>query len=373
VELRRRKVFDAQNQPRLDRLLDLVALGTVADVVRLDGNNRLLVAQGLKRIREGRMQAGVAALFHVAGRDPRNARTSDLGFAVGPRINAAGRLADMSLGIACLITDDRQEALQLAERLSAINQERRTIEATMQTAALDALSRLGDAALVSAKAAICVSDPTWHQGVVGILAGRLKERFNRPTVAFAPIADGRWRGSGRSIEGVHLRDVLDLVAKRDPQLILQFGGHAMAAGLTITDRALAAFPAALERAVRQFLNPAAMQRVVEVDGSLAGERINVPLVNQLENGIWGQGFAAPQFCDWFSVVSQRVLKDKHTKLALRMAPGGAQFDAIWFNQVATLPAKAKLVYRLATDEYNGATRIQLLITHHIEEASAEPV
>jgi single-stranded-DNA-specific exonuclease len=367
AELRARQHFDQRSQPRLDVLLDLVALGTVADVVRLDGNNRLLVAEGLKRMREGRMQQGVAALFRIAGREPRSASARDLGFAIGPRINAAGRLADMSLGIACLVTDDRDEAAGLAARLSAINDERRVIGAEMEQRALSALENLELDSALASKSAICVFDPSWHQGVVGILAGRLKERFHRPTVAFAPVDGGRWRGSGRSIEGVHLRDVLDLLAKRDPHLVLQFGGHAMAAGLTIEEAALPAFAGALERAVSHFMEPALMQRVIETDGSLAGMPLSVQLVAELDAAVWGQGFAAPQFCDDFAVLSQRILKDKHTKLQLRLLPGQLVFDAIWFNQVATLGAEARLVYRLAADSYNGVSRIQLVIAHQVDE------
>ncbi len=366
AELRARQHFDQRSQPRLDVLLDLVALGTVADVVRLDGNNRLLVAEGLKRIREGRIQAGVAALFRIAAREPRSASARDLGFAIGPRINAAGRLADMSLGIACLVTDDRDEAAGLAARLSAINDERRVIGAEMEERALSALASLELDSALAEKSAICVFDPSWHQGVVGILAGRLKERFHRPTVAFAPVDGGRWRGSGRSIEGVHLRDVLDLLVKRDPHLVLQFGGHAMAAGLTIEQAALPAFSGALERAVSHFMEPALMQRVIETDGSLAHMPLSVQLVAELDAAVWGQGFAAPQFCDDFAVVSQRILKDKHTKLQLRLLPGQLVFDAIWFNQVASLGAKARLVYRLAADSYNGVSRIQLMIAHQVD-------
>jgi single-stranded-DNA-specific exonuclease len=366
AELRVRQHFDQRSQPRLDVLLDLVALGTVADVVRLDGNNRLLVAEGLKRMREGRMQEGVAALFRIAGREPRSASARDLGFAIGPRINAAGRLADMSLGIACLLSDDRDEANGLAARLSAINDERRVIGAEMEQAALGALANLELDSALASKSAICVFDQSWHQGVVGILAGRLKERFHRPTVAFAPVDGDRWRGSGRSIEGVHLRDVLDLLAKRDPHLVLQFGGHAMAAGLTIEAAALPAFAGALERSVSHFMEPALMQRVIETDGSLAGMPLSVQLVAELDAAVWGQGFAAPQFCDEFAVLSQRVLKEKHTKLQLRLLPGQLVFDAIWFNQVATLGPTTRLVYRLAADSYNGISRIQLVIAHQAD-------
>jgi single-stranded-DNA-specific exonuclease len=366
AEMRRRGRFDQAHQPRLDGLLDLVALGTVADVVVLDGNNRLLVAAGMKRIREQRISPGVRALFVAASRETRSARTSDLGFAIAPRINAAGRLADMSLGIACLITDDEDEATELAGRLSSINQERRQIEAAMQEQAVEALKQFDDAAALAGQSAICVAHASWHQGVVGILAGRLKERFHRPTIAFAPIAGNRWRGSGRSIEGVHLRDVLDLLTKRHPDLVLQFGGHAMAAGLTIEADRLERFGPLFERAVAHFIDPRAIERVVETDGSLADIRLSVGLVGQLEDGIWGQGFAAPLFCDEFLVLSQRIVKDKHTRLSLRLIPGQAQFDAIWFNQVSALPERIRLVYRIVTDHFNGLSKIQLVVQQHVE-------
>jgi single-stranded-DNA-specific exonuclease len=370
AEMRQRGRFEARRQPRLDGLLDLVALGTVADVVRLDHNNRLLVSEGLKRIREGRLQPGLSALFRVAGREARSATARDLGFSIGPRINAAGRLADMSIGIACLVTDDPDEATLLAARLSAINEERRGIGADMEAQALAALNALAPGDELTDKSAICVFDPSWHQGVVGILAGRLKERFHRPAIAFAPVDSGRWRGSGRSIDGVHLRDVLDLLVKREPALINQFGGHAMAAGLTISEAALPHFAAAFERAVNHFVEPAMLQRVIDTDGSLAHVPLSVGIVTDIERAVWGQGFAAPQFADRFAVISQRILKDKHTKLSLRLLPGQATFDAIWFNQVKSLGAEAEFVYRLVSDSYNGVSRIQVIIDHQIESAQA---
>jgi single-stranded-DNA-specific exonuclease len=367
AEMRRRGRFDQASQPRLDVLLDLVALGTVADVVALDGNNRLLVASGMKRIREQRISPGIRALFIAAGRETRAARTSDLGFAIAPRINAAGRLADMSLGIACLVTDDEDEATQLAARLSSINQERRQIEADMQRQAGEALRQFDDAARLCEQSAICVFHPDWHQGVVGILAGRLKERFHRPTIAFAPIEGKRWRGSGRSIEGVHLRDVLDLLTKRHPDMVLQFGGHAMAAGLTIEDSRLTQFAPAFERAVAHFVDPRAIERIVETDGSLADVRLSVALVGQLEDGIWGQGFTAPLFCDEFVVLSQKVLKDKHTRLSLKLVPGQTQYEAIWFDQVGALPERVRLVYRAVTDSFNGQSKVQLVIQQQVQD------
>jgi single-stranded-DNA-specific exonuclease len=364
AELRRRQVFDATNQPRLDRLLDLVALGTVADVVRLDANNRLLVAQGLERIRAGRMQPGVAALFRVAGREWRSAGAFDLGFAVGPRINAAGRLADMTLGIECLVTDDADRAAEIAEQLDAINRERRDIEAGMQESALLAIEAERERPVqpgTRPRATIVLFDRDWHQGVVGIVASRLKDRFHRPTIAFARNDDGSLRGSGRSIAGLHLRDALDLVFKRHPALIARFGGHAMAAGLTIAVDDLARFEAAFEDAVHTMLDPLALTKTIETDGPLDEAEATVANVRALDAQVWGQGFAAPLFVDTFEVQSQRIVKEKHLKLALRR--GRNTFDAIWFNSVSMLPDRANIVYRLAANTYNGATRVQLIVEH----------
>ncbi|MGI9026652.1 MAG: single-stranded-DNA-specific exonuclease RecJ [Burkholderiaceae bacterium] len=367
AELRRREVFEAAHQPRLDGLLDLVALGTVADVVRLDANNRLLVAQGLERIRAGRAQAGIAALFRVSGREARSAGAFDLGFALGPRINAAGRLADMTLGIECLTTDDPVRATEIATQLDAINRERRDIEATMQETALAAIETRSrafqeqvegrpDAEL---RAAIVLFDAGWHQGVVGIVASRMKDSFHRPTIAFAPAADGTLRGSGRSIAGLHLRDALDLVFKREPGLIEKFGGHAMAAGLTIARANLPRFEAAFEKAVCAMLDPALLTRTIETDGPLDEESATIATVRALDAQVWGQGFAAPLFADAFEIQSQRIVKEKHLKLTMRKR--GRMFDAIWFNHVVTLPDRAHVVYRIAADSYNGSTRLQLIV------------
>lgn len=361
AELRRRGVFDAAGQPRLDGLLDLVALGTVADVVRLDANNRLLVAQGLERMRAGRAQPGIAALFRVAGREARSAGAFDLGFALGPRVNAAGRLADMTLGIECLTTDDPVRAMEIATQLDAINRERRDIEATMQETALAAIEAQSASRDAAQRAAIVLFDAEWHQGVVGIVASRIKDRFHRPTIAFAPAGDGTLRGSGRSIAGLHLRDALDLVFKREPGLIDRFGGHAMAAGLTIAHSDLPRFEVAFEKAVRAMLDPVSLTRTIETDGPLAEDAATIATVRALDAQVWGQGFAAPLFSDGFDVQSQRIVKEKHLKLSLRK--GGRLFDAIWFNQVATLPDHAHVVYRIAAETYNGSTRLQLIVEH----------
>ena len=357
AELRRRGVFDAQSQPKLDHLLDLVALGTVADVVRLDPNNRILVAQGLKRMRAGRMHAGVAALFRVAGREPRTASPFDLGFALGPRLNAAGRLQDMSLGIECLVTDDEGRAWALAQQLNEINLKRREIEAEMQDTALLHLDDFEPAA----SSTICVFDEAWHQGVIGIVASRLKEKFFRPTITFAPGADGWIKGSGRSIPGFHLRDALDLVSKRAPSLIDKFGGHAMAAGLTIRAEAFDAFAEAFEAVGRAWLSEQQLERVIETDGPLEEAYYTTDFIALMAGQVWGQGFAPPVFCDEFRVVSQRILKERHLKLLLEK--NGTRFDAIWFGHVDSVGERARVAFRLDANEYNGVTKVQLLVEH----------
>jgi single-stranded-DNA-specific exonuclease len=357
AELRRRGVFDAQTQPKLDSLLDLVALGTVADVVKLDANNRILVAQGIKRMRAGRMHAGVAALFRVAGREARSASPFDLGFAVGPRLNAAGRLDDMSLGIECLVTDDEGRAWTIAQQLNEINLKRREIEADMQDTALLHL----DAFEPSESSTICVFDETWHQGVIGIVASRLKEKFFRPTITFAPGSDGWLKGSGRSIPGFHLRDALDLVSKRAPSLIDKFGGHAMAAGLTIRTEALAAFTEAFEAVGRALLTQQQLERVIETDGPLEDAYYTTQFIELMDGQVWGQGFAPPVFCDEFRVISQRILKERHLKLLLER--NGQRYDAIWFGHTASVGERARVAFRLDANEYNGVTRVQLMVEH----------
>ncbi|WP_076591804.1 single-stranded-DNA-specific exonuclease RecJ [Herminiimonas arsenitoxidans] len=357
AEMRKRGIFDAQTQPKLDALLDLVALGTVADVVKLDANNRILVAQGLKRMRAGRMHAGVAALFRAAGREGRRASPFDLGFALGPRLNAAGRLSDMSLGIECLTTDDEGRAWAIAQQLDEINRERRTIEADMQDTALILLENFNP----QDKTTISVFDPTWHQGVIGIVASRLKDKFYRPTITFADAGDGWIKGSGRSIAGFHLRDALDLVSKHAPTLIDKFGGHAMAAGLTIRADALDAFTQAFEAVGKNWLNPNQLERVVETDGPLESAYFTTQFIELMEAQVWGQGFAPPLFCDEFRVVNQRILKERHLKLTLEK--DGQSYDAIWFGHIDSLPARAKVAYRLDANEFNGRTRVQLLVEH----------
>lgn len=357
AEMRRRGLFDARTQPKLDSLLDLVALGTVADVVRLDTNNRILVAQGLKRMRAGRMHPGVAALFRVSGRAARTASPFDLGFALGPRLNAAGRLEDMSLGIECLVTDDEDRAWELAQQLNDINLKRREIEAEMQDAALLHLDDFQPAD----RTTICVFDESWHQGVIGIVASRLKERFYRPTITFAPAGDGMIKGSGRSIPGFHLRDALDLVSKRAPGVIDKFGGHAMAAGLSLRAEAFEHFCAAFEAIGQSWLTESQLERVVETDGPLEDGCYTTQFIELLDGQVWGQGFAPPVFCDEFRVLSQRILKDRHLKLMLEK--NGVRYDAIWFGHTDALGERARVAFRLDANEYNGVTRVQLLVEH----------
>ena len=361
-ELRERGVFTAATQPRLDALLDLVALGTVADVVKLDANNRRLVAQGLRRIRAGHMQPGMAALFSAAGRDARRASAFDFGFALGPRINAAGRLSDMTLGIECLLTDDVGRANDLARQLDAINRERRVVEAGMREQAeawLDgvmAQQALNDA---GAPTALAVFDASFHEGVVGIVASRLKDRVHRPTFVFARGQDGLLKGSGRSIPGFHLRDALDLVSKREPGVLKRFGGHAMAAGCTIEEQHFAAFDAALQRVASEWLDPATLSRTVLSDGPLGAENFTTETVRALDAQVWGQAFEAPVFIDEVQVVSQRLVGEKHMKLSVRHA--GQLRDAIWFGHSEPVAATVRLAYRLSLDEYNGRERVQMVV------------
>lgn len=368
AELRQRGIFNQDTQPKIENLLDLVALGTVADVAQLDYNNRILVANGLRRMRQGIGQPGIAALFSVAGRDIRKATAGDLGFAIGPRLNAAGRLADMTLGIQLLLADDADEALGIAQELDRINRERRVIEGGMQEAALGHLAgeQLDD--LMAARSALCLWNANWHQGVVGIVASRLKERFNRPAIVFAPAdtadANSQLRGSGRSITGFHLRDALDLVSKREPGLILKFGGHAMAAGLTIDQSNFARFDACFQEVSDELLDDALLARQYVHDGSLLPEELTAEIGDLLAEELWGQGFPQPVFYGEFDVVSQTLIKEKHLRLQLKplgSQPGDKPIGGIWFNHTQTLPARAYLAYRLVADRFGGQTRVQLMI------------
>lgn len=363
AELRRRGAFANRVEPNLGNLLDLVALGTVADVVPLDKNNRILVAQGLARMRSGRMQPGVEALFRIAGREARRAGTFDLGFGLGPRLNAAGRLADMSLGIEALVTDELSRALNIAQDLDRLNRERRAIEGEMQEQALALLDEVagGEADSQDGAPAHVLFDPDWHQGVVGLLASRVKDRLHRPVIAFARGGNDELKGSGRSIAGLHLRDALDLVSKRAPGLILRFGGHAAAAGLTIREDDLPWFEEVFTETVAGLLSPEDLSPTLDTDGPLEGGYMSLESARLLAGEIWGQGFPAPLFSDEFQVENQRVLKDKHLKLHLRK--GGARFEAIRFNHADPAPAKVRAAYRLEVNEYNGVAGLQLVVEH----------
>ncbi len=356
AELRARGRFSEASQPRLDALLDLVALGTVADVVRLDRNNRILVAAGLERIHAGRLQPGLAALFQVAGRSAQLARPSDLGFALAPRINAAGRLADMSTGIECLLADGFERALALARQLDELNRERRAIEVDMQ---LDALAELDGASME--RRTITLFNEGWHQGVVGLVASRVKEKFHRPTVACARVDEATLRGSGRSIEGVHLRDTLDLVTKRAPQLVEKFGGHAMAAGLTLRAEHYDGFARAFEDATRATADAALFRPTIDTDGPLATAEITLGLVEAIERQIWGQGFPPPLFDNEFALVEQRLVKDQHLKLTVELQ--GRRFGAMWFRHTTALPTRARLAYRPMADDFQGQRRVTLVVEH----------
>ena len=362
AELRRRGLFDAATQPKLDALLPLVALGTVADVVRLDANNRRLVAQGLKRMRSGALQPGLAALFRAAGRDARAATTFDLGFALGPRINAAGRLSDMTLGIECLLSDDAARADELARTLDGINRERREIEGDMREQAMALAESLFDEG-EEPPPAICVFDPDFHEGVVGIVASRIKDKLHRPTFVFAasqaPGKEHELKGSGRSIAGFHLRDALDLVAKRHPGVLLRFGGHAMAAGCTIEEEHLDTFEQALQQVAQEWLDAATLTRRLATDGALAPEYRRIDLVDTLHKEVWGQGFAPPTFSEEVEVLSQRLVAQKH--LALKLKHQGQPVDAIWFGHTEALPARVTLAFRLDADEWQGVRRVRFLI------------
>ena len=357
AELRNRGRYTTQPEPNLAKLLDLVALGTVADVVKLDDNNRILVHQGLKRIRAGRACPGINAILRVASRKPEKASTYDLGFVVGPRLNAAGRLDDMALGIECLLAGNEDQAYVMAQQLDTLNRERREIEADMQEQALAALEQVE----VSENHSLSLYDPDWHQGVIGILASRLKDKYHRPVIAFARSNNGELKGSGRSIRGLHLRDALDLVAKRKPYLLQKFGGHAFAAGLSIQECHFEEFTATFEEIAQSLLTPADLERIIESDGSLETSAMNLKLAKTLTEQVWGQGFPQPTFQERFAVKSQRVVGEKH--LRLKLDKTGQIFDGILFFHNEPLPDWINAVYRLDVNEYNGSQSLQLMIEY----------
>ncbi len=357
AELRQRGAYADTAEPDLRALLDLVALGTVADVVKLDANNRTLVAQGLARMRAGHASAGVNALFRAAGRDPARATVFDLGFMLGPRLNAAGRLDDMALGIECLLADDPASAQQLAQQLDTLNRARRNVEAGMLEEALAILATFNPTDSHS----LTAFQPDWHIGVIGILASRLKDKFHRPAIVLAGSEEGDLKGSGRSIPGLHLRDALDLVDKRHPGLILKFGGHAMAAGLSIPAGRHTEFSQAFEAVVRELIEPADLEGRIETDGELDLAEHSYALAEQFDHAVWGQGFPAPLFTGTFDVVTQRVVGEKHLKL--KLARGKAAFDAMRFFHPDPLPDRIHAVYALTPNEFNGQQSLQLKLQH----------
>ncbi|MFV8816948.1 single-stranded-DNA-specific exonuclease RecJ [Haliea sp. E17] len=366
AELRQRGVFDSRSQPNLGELTDLVALGTVADVVPLDHNNRILVDAGLQRIRAGRARPGIAALLEVAGRNYRSTVASDLGFAVGPRVNAAGRLDDMSVGIECLLASDTARARELAAQLHQINRDRRDIEQDMQAQALKLLADI-DLAAEAAPVAITLYEADWHQGVIGILASRIKDRLHRPTIVFADGDSGAIKGSARSIPGIHIRDVLDAVATRHPGLIQKFGGHAMAAGLSLAREAYPQFAAAFLDEVERHAEDVHLQAVLESDGDLPAEAFSLETASELRYaGPWGQHFPEPLFDGEFSIVSQRIVGEKHLKLVLGLPGDSRIIDAIAFNVDTGIwpdqdADRVRVAYRLDVNEYRGRQSVQLMI------------
>ena len=371
ARLREQGWFEARGipEPNLAQLLDLVALGTVADVVPLDHNNRTLVAQGLARIRAGQSCPGIAALLRIAGRDPARVTSADLGFAVGPRLNAAGRLTDMSLGIECLLCEDEGRGLEMARELDSLNQERRRVEQDMQRQALEILQGLPPTQGGSLPLGLCLFDEAWHQGVIGILASRIKDCYHRPVIAFAPAADGaELKGSARSVPGLHIRDALHAVATRNPGLLNRFGGHAMAAGLSLDRHKYDAFAQAFNQEVRQRLREEDLQGVLLTDGELQEEEIALGPAEALRAaGPWGQAFPEPLFDGTFELISRRIVSERHLKMVLRLPDSHRTADAIAFNTVdedwPTEVTRVFLAYRLDVNEYQGRRNVQLVVEH----------
>ena len=367
AQLRTLNWFEQQllPEPNLADYLDLVALGTVADVVPLDRNNRILVKQGLQRIRGGKSVAGIRALLEVSGREAQTLVASDLGFALGPRLNAAGRLEDMSLGIECLLCDDEASAFAMARELDELNQTRKEIESEMKQQALDSLSEVDiEAELVG----VCLYNPDWHQGVIGILASRIKDRYHRPTVVFADAGDGEIKGSARSIAGFHIRDALDLLASRYPQLLEKFGGHAMAAGLSIKKADFQVFAAAFDQVARELLNAEDLAQTVFSDGVLVSEHRSLEIAQLVRDaGPWGQHFPEPQFEGEFNIVQQRLVGERHLKLKLRVDDEQQVLDAIAFfvdlEKWPTLATRLRMVYRMDVNEFRGQRSLQFVVEY----------
>lgn len=358
AELRKRGVYKYGGGPKLDTLADLVALGTIADVVNLDSNNRLLVRKGLQLIRSGMMQPGVNALFKVSNIDPNSASVFNLSFCIGPRINAAGRLGDMSLGIRCLITNNEVEALEIAHELDNINRERKSIETQMRKQAF-LLAKPIESNINNTS--VCVFNENWHLGIIGLIASRLKEKFWCPALVFAPSGPGKINGSGRSISNIHLRDVLDLISKRYPKLIQKFGGHAMAVGLTLERSVFPSFVPIFDAAVREIAGHSRHEQSIETDGSLETHYINTSVADMLSKEVWGTGFAPPLFLDIFLVVRQYLVKKEHLKLILRK--DNQYYNAIWFRQQKFLAQKAEIAYKLEKNIWNGSKSVQLVIEY----------
>ena len=358
--------YEARPQPNIGELLDLVALGSVADVVPLDANNRILVHQGLERIRAGRARPGLKAILEVARREHARITSTDLGFILGPRLNAAGRLDDMSLGIECLLCDDPGLAREMAVQLDEMNQDRKSIEQGMQR---EALAQLKDLPVEDMPYGLCLFDADWHQGVIGILASRLKERYHRPTIAFADAGEGMLKGSARSVPGFHVRDALDAVAARHPQLISKFGGHAMAAGLSLPAGNFPAFSQAFDEEVRRQLREEDLTGRLLSDGSLAVEEFHLELARALRNaGPWGQHFPEPLFHGMFQLVEQRIVGERHLKVVLKSECGSVRLDGIAFGidrEVWPNPTVrwVELAYKLDVNEFRGQESVQLLIAH----------
>ena len=358
--------YQTVKAPNIAELLDLVALGSVADVVPLDANNRILVHQGLERIRAGRARPGLKAILEVAKRDHSKITSIDLGFILGPRLNAAGRLDDMSLGIECLLTDDPNAARDMAAQLDEMNQDRKSIEQGMQR---EALAQLKDLTLDSMPFGLCLFDPEWHQGVIGILASRLKERYFRPTFAFADAGDGMLKGSGRSVPGFHIRDALSVVAAQHPELISKYGGHAMAAGLTLPEANFPLFSQAFDEEVRRQLREEDLTGRLLSDGSLAIEEFHLELARALRHaGPWGQHFPEPLFHGVFQLVEQRIVGERHLKVVLKTECGSVKLDGIAFGvdrEVWPNPTIrwVELAYKLDLNEFRGNETVQLMIAH----------